>query len=103
MNRVGTFLLSLRSVRYMDPLTSKLCPVTLDKAREPLRIIHELDLTKYDSAVQMQLLMFCNQISSRQLHPTAAGFFNLSKQMVCTVASILATYVIVLMQFKSND
>ncbi|KAK2709326.1 hypothetical protein QYM36_013107, partial [Artemia franciscana] len=53
-------------------------------AREPLRIIHEMDLTKYDSVVQMQLLMFCNQISTRQLHPTASGFFNLSKQMVCT-------------------
>ncbi|XP_065561023.1 putative gustatory receptor 28b [Artemia franciscana] len=74
-----------------------------EKAREPLRIIHEMDLTKYDSVVQMQLLMFCNQISTRQLHPTASGFFNLSKQMVCTVASILATYVIVLMQFKNSD
>ncbi|XP_065556170.1 uncharacterized protein LOC136024677 [Artemia franciscana] len=72
-------------------------------AKEPSRIYCDMDMNEVETNLQLQISLFENQIESRQLHPTAAGFFDLGKSMLCTVVGILLTYVIVLLQFQVSS
>ncbi|KAK2712608.1 hypothetical protein QYM36_011331, partial [Artemia franciscana] len=53
-------------------------------AKEPSRIYCDMDMNEVETNLQLQISLFENQIESRQLHPTAAGFFDLGKSMLCT-------------------
>ncbi|XP_065559557.1 uncharacterized protein LOC136026787 isoform X1 [Artemia franciscana] len=71
-------------------------------AKYPLSRIHDMDTSNYGTSTQFQLILFCNQMHTRQLCPTAAGFFNFNKQMVCTIVSILLTYIVILVQLRGS-
>jgi hypothetical protein len=54
------------------------------------------------SDVLEQLKLFCQQISNDRIEFTAAGFFVIDLSLLCTFLTSVATYIVVLIQFKSH-
>jgi hypothetical protein len=80
-----------------------ICGKTVSTAKD---IAHEVQTFLLDSPVKSdeaeQLKLFSQQISSDVIVFTAAGFFSIDLPLLCTVLTSAITYVIILIQFKSN-
>jgi hypothetical protein len=101
------FLISLSTwlVIFLATITAVtvICGRTASTAKD---IAHEVQTFLLDSPVKSdeaeQLRLFSQQISTDAIVLTAAGFFSIDLSMLCTVLTSAITYVIILIQFKSN-
>jgi hypothetical protein len=69
-------------------------------------IAHEVQIFLVQSPLKSeamdQLILFSQQISNDRIVFTAAGFFVIDLSLLCTLLTSAITYIIILIQFKSN-
>jgi hypothetical protein len=77
------------------------CHLASEEANRSQLLVHKL-LVRSDlsSDVTVQLQLFSSQVSNLRVKFTASGFFVINASLLCGIAGVICTYLIILYQFK---
>ncbi|XP_033726000.1 uncharacterized protein LOC117315757 [Pecten maximus] len=86
----GTMLISLMAV----------CCMVNIQAHEPAKFIHNLSMKDVTAEFALQVTVFLHRLNGPPLGLTAWSLFVVDNQVVVSVAGMIATYFVVLLQFQ---
>lgn len=82
------------------------CEQTIEEMNESQRICHKLlaqlpgRLSNAQEVLREELYIFANQIDHLNVQFTASGFFNVNHTLLLTIFGSIASYIIILIQFR---